>query len=238
MRGEGNAARPRDHKVFFAGNPKSHATRQAIFDELKESPLFNLHGKALLPERYIFALKRHTYCLHLPGHATWSPRLIEYIWFGCIPVVVGSEYFLPLSGMVDWRLFSIGIGIEEISNLPELLQTVSKQRQQHLRNNLHKVAPLFMYHAKPRFGDAFYATLYQLYRRSRFIQRGLTKTDLYEFRHIARQQAKPYGAPHGGLVASYAYAPVCDLRLSWVYQTNDECKKGGKPYSITGAGCS
>ena len=39
-------------------------------------------------------MRRAKYCLQADGNAPWSPRLMQYVISGCVPVFI-SDLFLP-----------------------------------------------------------------------------------------------------------------------------------------------
>ena len=69
----------------------------------------------------------------------WRPRLIEYIWFGCIPVVLADDYYLPFSALVDWDDFSVRICEKDAHRIKEILVSLPPERIDTLRRNLGKV---------------------------------------------------------------------------------------------------
>lgn len=69
----------------------------------------------------------------------WSPRLIEYIWYGCIPVVLGDDYYLPYSSLFDWDQFSVRICEKDAPRLKDILMAIDAPTIKRLRDNLKKV---------------------------------------------------------------------------------------------------
>ena len=64
-------------------------------DGFANRPMRLVLGK-LSPNNYTHAQRRSIFCLCPQGHAVWSPRLIESLLHGCIPVVLADAYWLPL----------------------------------------------------------------------------------------------------------------------------------------------
>merc|ERR1712232_957761 len=60
-------------------------------------------------------------CLSPRGTRVWSPRLFENIWFGCIPVIIADNYYLPGECLLDWRQFAIFIGEKDANRTGEIL---------------------------------------------------------------------------------------------------------------------
>ncbi len=99
---------------------------------------------------------------HVRGTQVQSPRLLEILLFGCVPVIMADTYDLPLSDVLDWRAFSVRVPQAQ----PEALQAaLAAADYESLRAAACAVAPFFSYHATPAPGDAFYMTMLQLSRR-------------------------------------------------------------------------
>jgi len=56
---------------------------------------------------YIDVLSDSDLCLAPRGTRVQSPRLIEMMWFGCIPVIIADNYKLHASCMFDWSRMAI-----------------------------------------------------------------------------------------------------------------------------------
>jgi len=65
------------------------------------------------------------FCLHVRGTRVQSPRLIEGMMFGCVPVILADGYELPMSWLFDWSKFSIRLPEIEYRRLPDVLAQVS-----------------------------------------------------------------------------------------------------------------
>jgi Exostosin family len=101
-------------------------------------------------------------CQHVRGTQVQSPRLIEILLFGCVPVIMADTYDLPLSDILDWSAFSVRVPQDE----PQLLRdAIQKADYASLARNVCAVRRFFMFHAKPQPGDAFWMTMFELRRR-------------------------------------------------------------------------
>lgn len=64
---------------------------------------------------YVFrALKTTKFCLCPRGNKAWSPRLMDALWFGCIPVVIADHYVLPLGYLVDWESIAVTVAEKQV----------------------------------------------------------------------------------------------------------------------------
>ena len=92
-----------------------------------------------------------------------SPRLIELMLFGCVPVIVSDAYELPLARFLDWSKFSIRVPESEYENIHSYIESANWRE---LHSNLGRVLSFFVYHKNsPIIGDAFYATSLALLKK-------------------------------------------------------------------------
>eukprot|EP00201_Polytomella_parva_P001672 CAMPEP_0175077924 /NCGR_PEP_ID=MMETSP0052_2-20121109/23739_1 /TAXON_ID=51329 ORGANISM="Polytomella parva, Strain SAG 63-3" /NCGR_SAMPLE_ID=MMETSP0052_2 /ASSEMBLY_ACC=CAM_ASM_000194 /LENGTH=711 /DNA_ID=CAMNT_0016347601 /DNA_START=51 /DNA_END=2189 /DNA_ORIENTATION=- len=145
----------------FIGRAESHEVRASVFstysDPVRHPDVLLREGKTS-PGEYMEIMSRTKYCLHLRGTRSQSPRLIEMMYFGCVPVIVADGYYPPLHGVVDWTKIALRVRQEDVYRLKDLILADLPNlgaRQEWLR----RAVPLFLYHVKPAFGDAFHATM-------------------------------------------------------------------------------
>ena len=119
-------------------------------------------GVASLQE-YMSLMEQSRYCLHVRGTRVMSPRLIELMLFGCVPVIVSDAYELPLAWFLDWSKFSIRVPESEYENIHSYIESANWRE---LHSNLGRVLSFFVYHKNsPIIGDAFYATSLALLKK-------------------------------------------------------------------------
>ena len=118
------------------------------------------------PSEYEQLLGNSKFCLHVRGTRVVSPRLIEVMVFGCVPVIIADGYELPLAWLLDWSKFSIRVAEDEYDRVPKLLDDANWAE---MHDNLRRVVGFFVYHRTPLFGDAFWTTMLGVWRQ---IKRG------------------------------------------------------------------
>ena len=145
-------------RLMFRGNNRG-PLREKVFRYLIEngSPEDSIETTGVAsPQAYMSLMEHSKYCLHVRGTRVMSPRLIELMLFGCVPVIVADAYELPLAWFLDWTKFSIRVPESEYENIHAY---VEKANWRELHSNLGRVISFFVYHKdKPIIGDAFYAT--------------------------------------------------------------------------------
>jgi hypothetical protein len=93
-------------------------------------------------------IKRSTFCLCPLGWAPWSPRIVESVIFGCVPVIIADKIALPYSHIIDWSKISINVAEKDVGKLSKILNRVSMtnltQIQANLWNSDYRKALLYM----------------------------------------------------------------------------------------------
>ena len=93
-------------------------------------------------------LKRSTFCLCPLGWAPWSPRIVESVVFGCVPVIIADKIILPYSHIIDWSKISIIVAEKDVGKLGKILNKISTTNltdiQQNLWNLEYRKALLYM----------------------------------------------------------------------------------------------
>jgi hypothetical protein len=167
--GGGEALSTRRTLAFFAGNMARGRVRPKLLELWRKDPDFVLHDGYLGPAAYLEGLRGSQFCLFLRGHRAWSPRLMDAVWAGCVPVIISDHYDLPLQGLVDWRRMSVIVPESSVARLKDLL-LLQRAKLPQLRAALQRSAHFLTWHHPPQPYDAFESVLLQLWRR-RFVTR-------------------------------------------------------------------
>ncbi|XP_051133445.1 probable glycosyltransferase At5g03795, partial [Andrographis paniculata] len=89
--------------------------------------------------------------------------IAEAIHYGCVPVILGDEYALPLDKVLNWHRFSILLEEKDVYELKRILESKDIAKVQSLQKNLIKVRRHFRWNRAPRMYDAFHMTVYQIW---------------------------------------------------------------------------
>ncbi|XP_027343373.1 probable glucuronoxylan glucuronosyltransferase IRX7 [Abrus precatorius] len=133
---------------------------------------------------YQLEIARSVFCLCPLGWAPWSPRLVESVALGCVPVVIADGIRLPFPSAVRWSEISLTVAERDVGKLAKILERVAATNLSAIQRNLWdprtRQALLFNNHVKE--GDATWQVLLSLtqklgrsYRRSHV--RGQLKSD-------------------------------------------------------------
>ncbi|KAH8486586.1 hypothetical protein H0E87_025554 [Populus deltoides] len=90
-----------------------------------------------------------------------SPRLVEVVIFGCIPVIIADDIVLPFADAIPWEEIGVFIDEKDVPNLDTILTSIPPEvilrKQRLLANPSMKQAMLFPQPSQA--GDAFPSSL-------------------------------------------------------------------------------
>jgi len=82
----------------------SFGVRQLWAEQFRASPRVSIDTERDGPFE---AAERARYCLCPPGFYAWSPRPVEALFYGCVPVVVADDLVLPWDELLDWSALAL-----------------------------------------------------------------------------------------------------------------------------------
>ncbi|KAG8648398.1 hypothetical protein MANES_09G188500v8, partial [Manihot esculenta] len=162
---------PRSIFVYFRGlfydvnNDPEGGARAAVWENFKNNPPFDISTEH--PTTYYEDMQRAIFCLCPLGWAPWSPRLVDAVVFGCIPVIIADDIVLPFGDPIPWEEIGVFVAEEGVPKLDTILASIPTQvilrKQRLLANPSMERAMLFPQPAQP--GDAFHQILNGLARK-------------------------------------------------------------------------
>ena len=96
----------------------------------------------LPPDQVVDAMGRAKYCMIMGGYAPWTPRLVQAIDAGCVPVIC-SSWLPPFSRVLDWTRFSVRVG--SLEDIPLLRSTLLQQNYESLAAGVAFVRDALIY---------------------------------------------------------------------------------------------
>ncbi|XP_022753882.1 probable glucuronoxylan glucuronosyltransferase IRX7 [Durio zibethinus] len=166
----------RDIIVFFRGKMEVHPknisgkfyskrVRTEIWRRFNGDRRFYLqrHGFA----GYKSEIVRSVFCLCPLGWAPWSPRLVESVALGCVPVIIADGIRLPFPSTVKWPEISLTAAERDVGKLGRILEDVAATNLSTIQRNLWNpaVTRALLFNDPMQEGDATWQVLDSLYRK-------------------------------------------------------------------------
>ncbi|KAM3208037.1 hypothetical protein ACQJBY_063000 [Aegilops geniculata] len=114
---------------------------------------------------YFDYMHRSRFCLCPSGHEVASPRVVEAIHAGCIPVLVTDGYAPPFADVLRWESFSVSVPVADIPRLKEVLEGIPTAEVERLRDGMRLVKRHFTLRQPPERLDMFHMILHSVWLR-------------------------------------------------------------------------
>ncbi|XP_014753917.1 probable glycosyltransferase At5g03795 isoform X3 [Brachypodium distachyon] len=163
----GKPATERSILAFFAG--QMHGRVRPILLQYWGGKDTDMRIYGRLPRRitrrmnYVQHMKSSKYCICPMGYEVNSPRIVEAIYYECIPVIIADNFVLPFDDALDWSTFSVVVPEKDVPRLKEILLRIPESRYITMQSNVKKVQKHFLWHAKPVKYDIFHMILHSVW---------------------------------------------------------------------------
>ena len=85
---------------------------------------------------YYSELRRSVFCLCPLGWAPWSPRIVESVISGCVPVIIADMIALPFPHAINWSQISVTVAEKDVDKLGKILEKVAHTNLTTIQKNL------------------------------------------------------------------------------------------------------
>lgn len=163
----GNPALERSILAFFAGGMHGYLRPILLhYWENKESDMKilgpmarDIEGKRMYREY----MKSSKYCICARGYEVHTPRVVEAIFYECVPVIISDNYVPPFFEVLNWEAFSVFIQEKDIHNLRNILLSIPKEKYEAMQLGVKTVQKHFFWHKEPVKYDLFHMTLHSVW---------------------------------------------------------------------------
>uniref|UniRef100_A0A7N2N2Y8 Exostosin GT47 domain-containing protein n=1 Tax=Quercus lobata TaxID=97700 RepID=A0A7N2N2Y8_QUELO len=163
----GNRVSQRPILAFFAGNMHGRVRPTLLKYWSDKDEDMKVYGP--LPIRvsrkmsYVQHMKSSKYCICPMGHEVNSPRIVEAIYYECVPVIIADNFVLPFSEVLDWSAFSVVVAEKDIPKLKEILLAIPMRRYLKMQINVKMVQKHFLWNPRPIRYDLFHMILHSIW---------------------------------------------------------------------------
>ncbi|PRQ46663.1 putative xylogalacturonan beta-1,3-xylosyltransferase [Rosa chinensis] len=163
----GKPASERQVLAFYAGN--MHGYLRPILlkywkDKVPDMEIFGPMPPGVASKmNYIEHMKSSKYCICPKGYEVNSPRVVEAIFYECIPVIISDNFVPPFFEVLNWGAFSLILAEKDIPNLKDILLSIPDERYLQMQLAVKKAQKHFLWHPKPLKYDLFHMTLHSIW---------------------------------------------------------------------------
>lgn len=163
----GKPANERPILAFYAGN--MHGYLRSILLEYWGNKTADMKLYGPMPAgvkskmKYRNYMKTSKYCLCPRGYEVNSPRVVEAIFYECVPVIISDNYVPPFFEVLNWVEFAVFVPELDIPRLNQILRSISDDKYLSLQMGVRKVQKHFLWHVKPVKYDLFHMILHSIW---------------------------------------------------------------------------
>ncbi|CAN8327068.1 unnamed protein product [Cochlearia groenlandica] len=125
-----------------------------IFSEIPKSK-----GK----KSYMEYMKSSKYCICPKGHEVNSPRVVEAMFYECVPVIISDNFVPPFFEVLKWESFAVFVLEKDVPDLKNILLSITEEKYREMQMRVKMVQKHFLWHSKPERFDIFHMILHSVW---------------------------------------------------------------------------
>ncbi|KAI5586375.1 hypothetical protein BDE02_06G208800 [Populus trichocarpa] len=164
----GKRASKRSILAFFAGSMHGYLRPILLQHWENKDPDMKIFGR--LPKvkgrgkmNYARYMKSSKYCICAKGYEVNSPRVVEAIFYECVPVIISDNFVPPFLEVLNWESFAVFVLEKDIPNLKKILLSIPAKKYRRMQMRVKRVQQHFLWHARPVKYDVFHMILHSIW---------------------------------------------------------------------------
>ncbi|KAL0288595.1 UNVERIFIED_CONTAM: putative glycosyltransferase [Sesamum angustifolium] len=152
--------------AFFAGHMHGYLRPILLNYWENKDPDMKIFGKLHVGKgqmTYIQYMKSSKYCISAKGYEPYTPRVVEAIFYECVPVIISDNYIPPFFETLNWESFAVFILEKDIPNLKNILMSIPEQRYIKMQQRVRQIQKHFLWHSTPVKYDVFHMILHSIW---------------------------------------------------------------------------
>lgn len=153
--------------AFFAGSMHGYVRPILLKYWENKDPDMKIYGRMPKAKKgtmnYIQHMKSSKYCICAKGYEVNSPRVVEAIFYECVPVIISDNFVPPFFEVLNWESFAVFILEKDIPNLKSILLSIPEKSYLEMQMRVKQVQQHFLWHAKPEKYDVFHMILHSVW---------------------------------------------------------------------------